>query len=79
MLQIFPFVVYLAAITSAILLAVLWSLGELSRLTMGFLLTWFVAAAYCQFLAGSQIVAASGLLFQTILAVYLIARWRLSS
>lgn len=78
MLQIFPFLVWLAPITSALLLAVLLSLGELGRGRLAVLLGWFLFAGYCQFLANSALVGAVGLLLQTLLAIYLIARWRLS-
>jgi len=79
MLQIFPFLAWLAAIISAILLAALWNLGELGPRGLAVLGVWFCVAAYCQFLGGSAIVAALGLLCQTILAIYLIIRWKLSS
>ena len=78
MLQIFPFLVFLAPLTAAVLLVVLWSLGELAGRSLGVLLVWFLLAAYCEFLAGSAIVRAVGLLCQTMLAIYLILRWRLS-
>lgn len=78
MLQIFPITAWLAAITSAVLLAVLWNLGELGRRSLAVLLGWFLLAGYCQFLAGSTVVSAVGLLLQTLLAIYLILRWRLS-
>ena len=78
MVQILPFLAWLAAITSAVLLIVLWRLGELRRLSVGVLLGWFLLAAYCQFLAASAIVGSVGLLFQTILAIYLMLRWKLS-
>jgi len=77
-LQIFPITAWLAAITSAVLLAVLWNLGELGRRSLAVLLGWFLLAGYCQFLAGSAVVSAVGLLLQTLLAIYLILRWRLS-
>ncbi len=78
MLQVFPFLAWLAAIISAILLAALWSLGELRPGVLGVLAAWFLAAAYCQFLGASAMVAAVGLLCQTILAIYLIFRWKLA-
>lgn len=78
MLQIFPFAVWLAAITSAVLLVVLWHLGELERRSLVGLLGWSLLAGYCQFLAGSTGLAAVGLLLQTTLAIYLILRSRLN-
>jgi hypothetical protein len=77
-MQIFPFLPLLAATTSAILLAALWYLGELSGRSLAVSAGWFVAAGYCQFFGRSAIVAAVGLLLQTLLAVYLAVRWRLS-
>jgi hypothetical protein len=76
-LQIFPFLTWLAAITSGVLLAALWNLGELRRYSLAALLGWFLLAGYCQFLAGSPVVAALGLLLQTILAICLSLRWKL--
>jgi len=77
-LQIFPFLAWLAVVTSAVLLAALWHLGQLRPRGFAFLLVWLVVAAYCQFVTASAVVAAAGLLLQTILAVYLIVRWKLS-
>jgi hypothetical protein len=77
-LQLFPFLAWLAPITSAVLLTLLWNLGDLGRGTLAVLLAWFLLAGWCQFLAGSAVVAAAGLLLQTILAIYLIFRWKLS-
>ena len=79
MLQIFPFLAWLAAIISAVLLAALWKLGELRPVTLGVLFVWFLVAAYCQFLGASAMVAAVGVAAQTLLAIYLIARWKLAS
>ena len=76
MLQIFPFLTWLAVVTSAVLLAALWHLGQLRPRGFAFLLGWLLVAAFCQFLATSAVVAAVGLLLQTILAVYLIVRWK---
>ena len=78
MLQLFPFVVYLAAISSAVFLGALWILGELGPRSVCALLGCFLLAGYCQFLAGSAIVSTAGLVLQTTLAIYLVLRWRLS-
>ena len=43
------------------------------------LVSVFVVAAYGQFLSGSAIVGAAGLAMQTLLAIALIVRWRLSA
>ena len=78
MLQIFPFLAWLAVVTSTVLLIALWHLGQLRPRGFAFLLGWLLVAAYCQFVAASAVVAAAGLLLQTMLAVYLIVRWKLS-
>jgi hypothetical protein len=77
-LQILPFGVWLAAITSASLLAALWWLGELSQRSLAVSLAWFLLAGYCQFFGGSAIIGAIGLLLQTMLAIVLVIRWRFS-
>ena len=79
MLQIFPFAIWIAPIVSAVLLTMLWTLGELRPQGLAVLCCWFLLAGLCQFGAGSTLVAAAGLLLQTMLAIYLILRWRLAS
>ena len=79
MLQILPFLTWLAAITSAVLLAVLWQLDELRRSSIALLLGWFLVAGYCQFFGSTPLVRALGLVFQTILAVSLSFRWKIST
>ena len=76
-LPIFPFIAYLAPLTSAALLIGLWFLGDLKRPILAVVVGWFLIAGYCQFFWGSALVAAVGLLAQTALAVYLLIRWRL--
>ena len=76
---LFPFVVYLAAVTSAVLLAALYWLGDLPTRTGAFLAVIFAAATYCQFFGPSAVIAALGLGVQTMLAIYLLVRWRLSA
>lgn len=78
-MTIFPLAVVVAAITSAVLLVTLWSLGELTPRALFLLFAWFLLAGYCQFLAASSGVTLIGLLAQTALALYLIVRWRLSA
>ena len=68
MISIFPFILWLAAITSAVLLFLLWNLGELGPRSLGVLLGWFLVAGFCQFFAGSAVLAAAGLALQTMLA-----------
>jgi hypothetical protein len=77
-IQLFPFATWIALVTSAVLLIVLWTLGELRPRGGSTLLGWFVAAAYCQFFARSVGVAAMGLALQTMLAIYLLLRWKLT-
>jgi hypothetical protein len=76
-LQIFPVLGWFAPLTSAALLIGLWNLGDLSLSNLAVLVAWFLAAGYCQFLTGSAVVAAIGLAGQTLLAIYLVLRWRL--
>ena len=75
--QIFPFIAYLAPLTSAGLLIGLWFLGDLRPPVFAVVMGWFLIAVYCQFFWGSAVVAAIGLLAQTLLAIYLLFRWRL--
>jgi hypothetical protein len=77
-IQIFPFAAWLALATSAVLLVMLLTLGELRLRGGSVLVGWFLAAAYCQFFALSADVAAAGLALQTLLAIYLILRWKLA-
>jgi hypothetical protein len=77
MLYVFPCLTWLAAITSAVLLATLWNLGELRRASAAALLGWFLIAGYCQFFAGSPVLRAVGVLVQTLLAIVLSLRWKL--
>jgi hypothetical protein len=78
-LQLFPFAGFLAIATSIVALVMLCSLGDL-RPRAGILLCAGVAAAgYCQFFAPSAVIALAGLAGQTVLAIYLVVRWRLTA
>jgi hypothetical protein len=77
-LQIFPFLGWLAATTSVILLAALRALGELQGLRFALPAGCFLVAGYLQFFGSSAIETAGGLILQTILAVYLLLRWRMT-
>ena len=78
MLQIFPFLAWLAVIVSAGLLVGLWATGELG--SRGFLLVgWMAIAAYCQFFGSSVAVTTAGLVLQTLLAIVLLIRWKLGA
>ena len=79
MLQLIPWIVWLAVITSAVLLVGLWQLGELGPLSLAVLPAWFLVAAYLQFGSSSGMLNAVGLVLQTGLAVYLILRWKVAS
>jgi hypothetical protein len=68
----------LAAIASAAVLIGLGYTNELRRRTVVLLAGWFVGAAYCQFFGGSPLVAATGLALQTLLAIGLIVRSRMT-
>ena len=78
MIQLFPFAAWLALVTSAVLLFVLLTLGELRLRDGTVLVAWCLGAAYWQFFALSAAGAATGLAFQTLLAIYLILRLKLT-
>ena len=69
---------WLAAATSLAMLVMLATAGELRPRGGAIFVTLFVIAASCQFLSASAIVGAAGLALQTLLAIALIVRWRLS-
>lgn len=73
-----PYIVWLAVITSAVLLVGLWQLGDLGQVSLAVLPGWFLVAAYLQFGTSSGMLSAVGLLLQTTLAVYLILRWKIA-
>jgi len=75
-LQIFPFLAWVAVVTSAVLLALLWSLGDLGRGGAGVLLGCFLLAVCFQFLGASALLQAAGLALQTLLAICLLIRWK---
>jgi hypothetical protein len=77
-LQIFPFLAWLAAITSGVLIVVLWTAGDLGRREGSVLVGWFLAAGFCQFSGASAFPTTAGLVLQTTLAIYLILRWKVS-
>ena len=78
MLAFFPFAGWLAIVTSAIMLAMLFAVGELQPRQGAVLAGCLLLAGYCQFFAESPLVAAGGLALQTALAIYLTVRWRLT-
>lgn len=61
-----------------VLLAALFALGDLlSPRVLAMVVPWFGLAAYWQFFGASASASAAGLALQTVLAIYLILRWRL--
>ena len=77
MLQLFPFSAWIAPVTSASLLAILWGFGDIDPRQGILLSVWLVVAAYLQFFGESMATVATGLGLQTILALYLILYWKL--
>jgi hypothetical protein len=74
MLQIFPFLAWIAALASLVLLILLWMSGEIAPKSVVPLSGAFLVAAYGQFVSGSQLVNTVGLVLQTSLAICLIVR-----
>jgi hypothetical protein len=79
MLDILPFLTWLAAITSASLLALLGWAGDLRGHARAALTVWFLVAAYCQFFSRSYVASTVGLVLQTLLAIVLCVRWKLTA
>ena len=78
MIQFIPFISWLAALTSVVTIAILWTTGELGPRATAVLSAWFLGALYLQMFGASMMVAAIGLSLQTLLAVYLSIRLKLS-
>lgn len=79
MLQFFPFVGWLAAATSVVMLVMLWADGELRPRGLAIAATWLLIAGYCQFCTASPTISAAGLALLTLLAIGLIVRWRFTT
>jgi hypothetical protein len=79
MLAFFPVLGWLAAGTAVVMLVMLQALGALPLRQRATLVACLLLAGYCQFFAESPLVAAGGLALQTMLAIYLIVRWRLAT
>ena len=77
MFLFFPWLAWIAAAASLVLLVVLWRLGEVRQGSLAPLAGAFLVAAYGQFISASAVVNSVGLVLQTILAIYLIVRFRL--
>jgi hypothetical protein len=67
---------WMAVLVSAVLLADFYRNGALLGKSLAIHVSWFAAAAWLQFFASSAALSATGLLLQTVLAVYLILRWK---
>lgn len=78
MIQFIPFISWLAAITSLVTIVILWATSALGARTGAALCAWFLLALYLQVFGASMIVAAIGLGLQTVLAIYLSIRLKLS-
>lgn len=78
MIQFIPFISWLAALTSAVTMGILWTSGELGPRAGAVLGAWFLVALYLQIFGASVLIAATGLALQTILAAYLSIRLKLS-
>ncbi len=76
MLLLFPFIAYVAVVTSAALLGMLYAYGELGPAQRVVLPVWLLLAGYCQFFGSSAAVATLGLVLQTCLAIYLLLCWK---
>jgi hypothetical protein len=75
---LFPFLAWLAILTSAVTLVLLSTSGESGWKHGAAALVWLLAAGYWQFFGSSAVMSAIGLLLQTLLAIYLIVRWKLA-
>jgi hypothetical protein len=74
-LVLYPALMWVAPIASGLFLFVQWREGGAgpTKTTIG--LAWFVLALYLQFFTHSPVLAAMGLVLQTLLAVTLVAIW----
>jgi len=70
---------WIAILVSAVLLVSLHRHGDLGRKSLAVHVFWFAVAAWLQCFASSASLSAMGLLLQTVLAVYLILRWRFNA
>lgn len=60
-------------------LVLLVAIGEVGRRGATMFAVWWLAAGYAQFFVPSVGVSVIGLGFQTLLAIYLLVRWRLAA
>ena len=73
------FLAPLAILTSIVVLVLLVAMGDVGPRGGAVLACLLLAAGYAQFFGGSMLVVVAGLGCQTVLAIYLIVRWRLAS
>jgi hypothetical protein len=78
-MTLFPFLAWIAIVTSAALLAMLHATGELEPRGLVVLVAWLLVAAGLQFFGASSAAVTGGLVLQTVLAVYLLIRWKASA
>jgi hypothetical protein len=74
-----PWLAWLAAITSLVLLLTRSAGGSVHPLTIALLWTWFAAAGYLQFFGQDVVTSTAGLAAQTVLAVGLLIASRLDA
>ena len=74
---LFPWLAWIAAGTSLVLLVALRIFGEMRPGSFAPLVGAFLVAAYGQFISSSDLMNKVGLVLQTILAVYLVVRFKL--
>lgn len=76
MLQAFPFLAWLAAGASLVLLIVLGTLRAVRAQSLAAVAGAYLVALYAQFVSASSVVNTVGLVLQACLAIYLIVRVR---
>lgn len=80
MMTLFPWLAWLAATSSCVLLAIRWSTDDATpRARLIVLSAWFLLAACLQFAGSSDSAVATGLALQTVLAVLLIIWWKVEA
>ena len=72
------FLAPLAILTSIVMLVLLIAIGEVGLRGGVLLAALLLAAGYAQFFGASMAIGVAGLGCQTLLAIYLIVRWRLT-
>lgn len=72
------FLAPLAILTSIVMLVLLIAIGEVGLRGGVLLAALLLAAGYAQFFGASMAIAVTGLGCQTLLAIYLLVRWRLT-